>query len=102
LLSALDLKCAAAVDGGLHLGLLAFVFLEQAVSLVLGLSYLAVENGLSIVLEGLELCDLVVNHLLSLVLLLLEFLLFLFFPHVLEFHALLVVLFDLLGLCDVP
>lgn len=101
LLPALNLECAATVYGSLHLSLFAFVFFKQAVSLVLSLCNLAIEDLFGIVLKRLQLSDLVVNHFLSLVLLFFEFLLFTFFFHVVELLLLLVVLFDFLCLCHV-
>jgi hypothetical protein len=102
LLLALNLECTAAVDGGLHFSLFPFVFLKQTVSLVFSLGNLLVQNSLSIVLECLQLCNLRIDHLLSLVLLLLEFLLFTFFFHVIKLLSLLVVLLNFLGLRNVP
>ena len=53
LLLALNLKCAASVDCRLHLGLSALLLLEESVRLVLGLSHLAIEYLLLVVLQSL-------------------------------------------------
>ena len=82
-LLALDLKSSASVYGGLHLGLSSLLLFKEAICLVFSLCYLSVEHLVSVVLKSLELSDLPVDHLLTSVLFLLEFLLFTFFLHVL-------------------
>jgi hypothetical protein len=88
------LKCTAAIDGGLHFGLAAFLLFEKAVGLVLGLGNLTVENLFSVVLDGPKLGDLLVNQFLALSLLFFKFLLFTLLAHVLQALALLVVFFN--------
>lgn len=94
----MDLKLATAVDGGLHLSLATLLFLEKAVSLILGLGDLAVEDLLGVILESHELGDLPVDEFLTLVLLCFKFLLFALLAHVLKFLALLVVFLDFQGM----
>lgn len=95
LLLALNLKCAAAIDGCLHLSLLALLLLKEPICLVLGLCHLPVKDLLGVVLERMQLSNLLIDHLLALSLLLLESLLFTFFLHVLKLLELFVVLLNL-------
>ena len=65
LLAALDLKGARTFDGLLHFELAALLLLVEAVSLILSLGHLFVENLLLVVAEGAQLLNLLVDHLLA-------------------------------------
>ena len=71
-LTSLHLHLSTLINGLLHLKLTALLLLEETVCLVLGLSYLLVENLLLVIFDGAELLNLPVDHLLSDGLLLLE------------------------------
>ena len=64
-LLALDLQLTRPLDGGLHFGLALLLLLVETVGAVLGLGDLAIQNLLLVVLQGLKLSDLAVDHFLS-------------------------------------
>ena len=83
-----DLQLSASLDGGFHLSLASLLLLKEPVGTIFSLSNLPVQDLFLVVLQGLKLTDLTVDHALPRFLFVLEALLLTLFLHVLELLAL--------------